>query len=80
MSVTSIVAFAFIGVAFVSFFVMSTIMYGQFTLKAWRPMFMSLAVLVILLVIMRKATDIVTAERARNLIEQQEGPSPYSSP
>jgi hypothetical protein len=32
----------------------------------------------ILLVIMRKATEIVTAERAEKAIEQQQGPSPYS--
>jgi hypothetical protein len=78
MSATTLVAYGFIGAAFVSFFVMATIMYGQFTLKAWRAMFMSMAVLLILIVIMKKATDIVTAERAQEAIEQQQGPSPYS--
>jgi hypothetical protein len=75
MSATSYVAYAFIGVAFLSFFVMATVTYGQFVLKAWRPMFMSIAVLLILLAIMKKATDIVTAERAQQAIEQQ---SPFS--
>jgi len=78
MSATTFVAYAFIAAAFVSFFVMATIMYGQFTLKAWRAMFMSMAVLLILLIIMKKATDIVTAERAAQALEQQQGPSPYS--
>jgi hypothetical protein len=78
VSVTTFVAYVIIAAAFVSFFVMATITYGQFTLKAWRAMFMSMAVLLILLVIMRKATEIVTAERAEKAIEQQQGPSPYS--
>lgn len=64
MSTTAYVAYGIIGVAFTSFFVMATVMYGQFTLKAWRPFFMSVAVLVILLMIMKRATDIVVAERA----------------
>jgi hypothetical protein len=63
VSITGIVAFAIIAIAFVSFFVMATIMYGQFALKAWRPFFMSVAVLLILMAIMKKATDIVTHER-----------------
>lgn len=65
MSATATIAYGFIAVAFVSFFVMATIMYGQFTLKAWRPFFMSFAVLLILLVIMKRATDIVTHERGQ---------------
>ncbi|MGE4064734.1 MAG: hypothetical protein AB7E79_15330 [Rhodospirillaceae bacterium] len=64
MSFTSYIAYGFIAAAFVTFFVMATIMYGQFVLRAWRPFFMSLAVLLILLTIMKRATDIVTAERA----------------
>lgn len=64
MSFTSTVAYGFIGASFVAFFVMAAVMYGQFVLRAWRPVFMSLAVLVILLAIMKRATDIVVAERA----------------
>jgi hypothetical protein len=75
MNATTYVAYAFIAVAFVSFFVMATVAYGQFVLRAWRPMFMSLAVILILLAIMRKATDIINAERAQQAIEQQ---SPFS--
>lgn len=63
MSITTAVAFAIIAIAFVSFFVMATIMYGQFALKAWRPFFMSVAVLLILMAIMRSATEIITSER-----------------
>jgi hypothetical protein len=51
---------------------MATIMYGQFVLKAWRPMFMSMAVLLILLMIMKRATDIATADRQQGLIEAEE--------
>jgi|JI8StandDraft_1071087.scaffolds.fasta_scaffold1116797_2 uncharacterized membrane protein len=72
MSVTGIVAMGIIGIAFLSFFVMATIMYGQFVLKAWRPMFMSMAVLLILLMIMKRATDIATADRQQGLIEAEE--------
>ena len=72
MSVTGIVAMGIIGIAFLSFFVMATIMYGQFVLKAWRPMFMSMAVLLILLMIMKRATDIATADRQRGLVEAEE--------
>lgn len=66
------VAMGIIGIAFLSFFVMATIMYGQFVLKAWRPMFMSMAVLLILLMIMKRATDIATADRQQGLIEAEE--------
>lgn len=72
MSAASTIAYGFIGVAFISFFVMATIAYGQFTLKAWRPMFMSLAVLLILLAIMKRATDIVTEERAQPPANREE--------
>jgi uncharacterized membrane protein len=72
MSVTGIVAMGIIGIAFLSFFVMATIMYGQFVLKAWRPMFMSMAVLLILLMIMKRATDIATADRQQGLVEAEE--------
>jgi hypothetical protein len=72
MSVTGIVAMGIIGIAFLSFFVMATIMYGQFVLKAWRPMFMSMAVLLILLMIMKRATDIATADRQQGLVEVEE--------
>lgn len=72
MSVTGIVAMTIIGAAFLSFFVMAAITYGQFVLKAWRPMFMSMAVLVILLMIMQRATDIVTADRQQGLVEAEE--------
>jgi len=72
MSATGIVAMGIIGIAFLSFFVMATIMYGQFVLKAWRPMFMSMAVLLILLMIMKRATDIATADRQQGLIEAEE--------
>lgn len=77
MSATATVAYGIIAVAFTSFFVMSTILYGQFTLKAWRAFFMSLAVLLILLVIMKKATDIVTEERELELIN---GPARPTTP
>ena len=66
------IAMGIIGIAFLSFFVMATIMYGQFVLKAWRPMFMSMAVLLILLMIMKRATDIATADREQGLIEAEE--------
>jgi membrane protein implicated in regulation of membrane protease activity len=72
MSATVTIAYAFIAVAFVAFFAMATIMYGQFALKAWRPFFMSLAVLLILLVIMKRATDIVNQEREQRPNDRQE--------
>jgi hypothetical protein len=72
MSATGMIAMGIIGIAFLSFFVMATIMYGQFVLKAWRPMFMSMAVLLILLMIMKRATDIATADRQQGLIEAEE--------
>jgi uncharacterized membrane protein len=72
MSATGIIAMGIIGIAFLSFFVMATIMYGQFVLKAWRPMFMSMAVLLILLMIMKRATDIATADRQQGLVEAED--------
>jgi len=72
MSATGIIAMGIIGIAFLSFFVMATIMYGQFVLKAWRPMFMSMAVLVILLMIMKRATDIATTDRQQGVIEAED--------
>ena len=72
MSATGMVAMGIIAVAFLSFFVMATVMYGQFVLKAWRPMFMSMAVLLILLMIMKRATDIATADRQQGLIETED--------
>lgn len=72
MSTTGVVAMGIIGIAFMSFFVMATITYSQFAIKAWRPMLMSMAVLVILLMIMKRATDIVTADRQQGPIEAEE--------
>lgn len=77
MTITTYIAYGFISASFVTFFVMATIMYGQFVLKAWRPFFMSLAVILILLAIMKRATNIITLERELMETEQL---APAASP
>ncbi len=74
MSTSAYVAQAIIAVAFFSFFVMAYLMYAMFTLKAWRAMFMSMAVLLILIAIMKRSTDIITAQREQAIIGNPENP------
>lgn len=71
---TELVAQGIIAISFISFFVMTYVMYTQLMLQAWRAMFMSGAVVVILLVIMHRSTTILTMAREQAIIENPEDP------
>jgi cell division protein FtsW (lipid II flippase) len=57
------VAYAVIAAAFIGFFVMASIAYDQFRLKSWHAFLMCATVLLLLLMIMKRATDIATEAR-----------------
>jgi len=52
-----------IAAAFVGFFVMASIAYDQFRAKSWQAFLMCVTVLLLLMMIMKRATDIATAAR-----------------
>lgn len=74
MSTAGYAAYAVIAVAFVAFFVMAHIGYEQFRSKAWQAFLMCLTVLFLLLMIMKRATDIATEERARGAVSGEIAP------
>ncbi len=63
MSTAGQVAYVVIAVAFAGFFVMAYIAYDQFRLKSWQAFLMCVTVLFLLLMIMKRATDIATLAR-----------------
>lgn len=68
MTTAGHVAYVVIAAAFTGFFVIASIAYDQFRLKAWQAFFMCVTVLLLLLMIMKRATDIAT--EARNVISE----------
>lgn len=58
MNTTGVIAAMIAAVAFLLFYVMATITMRQFSLKNWRAAIMCFTVLVLLLMIMRQATQI----------------------
>ncbi|MCA0201977.1 MAG: hypothetical protein LCH56_14290 [Proteobacteria bacterium] len=68
MTTAGHVAYVVIAAAFTGFFVIASIAYDQFRLKSWQAFFMCVTVLLLLLMIMKRATDIAT--EARNTISE----------
>lgn len=64
MSTAGYVAYVVIAAAFTGFFVMAYIAYEQFRAKSWQAFLMCATVLLLLLMIMKRATDIATEARA----------------
>lgn len=58
MNTTGVIAAMITAVAFVLFYVMATVAVKQISLKAWHAAIMSITVLILLLLIMREATQI----------------------
>ncbi|MCC6915319.1 MAG: hypothetical protein IT566_16595 [Rhodospirillaceae bacterium] len=63
MSTAGHVAYVVIAAAFTCFFVMASIAYDQFRLKSWQAFLMCMTVLLLLLMIMKSATDIANGAR-----------------
>ncbi len=70
MSAAGQVAYLVIGAAFVAFFVMASIAYDQIRAKAWQALLMCVTVLLLLLMIMKRATDIATHEQERGAVTE----------
>ncbi|MGE3333857.1 MAG: hypothetical protein AB7I36_09450 [Rhodospirillaceae bacterium] len=72
MSTAGQVAYVVIAVAFAGFFVMAHIAYDQFRLKSWQAFLMCVTVLFLLMMIMKRATDIAT--QAREAVSESAAP------
>jgi cell division protein FtsW (lipid II flippase) len=71
---TTHVAYLVIAAAFTAFFVMAHIAYDQFRLKSWQAFLMCAVVLLLLLMIMKRATDIANREHARGVPSESAQP------
>lgn len=74
MSTAGYVAYGVIAAAFTAFFVMAHIAYDQFRSKSWQAFLMCVTVLLLLLMIMKRATDIATQARMQDATSEQTRP------
>ncbi|MGE3474609.1 MAG: hypothetical protein AB7H70_02250 [Rhodospirillaceae bacterium] len=72
MSTAGHVAYFVIAAAFTGFFVMASIAYDQFRSKSWQAFLMCVTVLLLLLMIMKSATEI--ANEARGAASESAAP------